>query len=179
MEKAKALLAQVWPPALIMGAFALYLYMDPGPGQPQPVANVTCLFTAQEGQARIKLGQYTAPLSRVEIEGQANASTRDWLHDFDGTAFYSFDEQPLKASVRGRLYMGKDMNIDAVLFTVEDGGFGKGGLNLYTLDKEGQLNSEGETQVYAYTSVDFKMLHPMNSACTATRYEAKSWWPFS
>ena len=65
------------------------------------VAKLDCVFKARADQAPIRLGEYTAPLRSLQLEGELSDPFEDTLYDFEGTARYAIEGKTLTAPTRG------------------------------------------------------------------------------
>ncbi|MBB3033640.1 hypothetical protein [Alteriqipengyuania lutimaris] len=130
------------------------------------VASLDCIFEARADQAPIRLGEYSAPLHSLRLEGDLSDPFEDTLFNFEGTARYKIDGKSITAPVRGSVFLDDSLHPKGLIMTVEDRKFARNdGLSIITLDDEGTLDYS-EDLAFAFVRPEFKLSHPMAMGCS-------------
>ena len=150
-----------------ISGFALTTFSDPD-SEPEP--NVSCTFNANPDQAPIKLGSLTAPINSFTLSGYLDDPFEDRLYDLRGKAALKIDGVDSNPNVRGSMFLNDQKEVIGLLVYVEDAGFGRDGLKVFTLDESGVLDYNS-TEALAFVSKEFKFAHPLGYSCTVDREE--------
>lgn len=150
-----------------IGGFALATFLD-ADSEPEP--NISCTFNADPNQAPIKLGSLTAPIKSFKLSGYLDDPFEDRLYDFQGKAVLEIDGIDRNPNVRGSMFLNGQKEVIGLLIYVEDAGFGRDGLKVFTLDESGVLDYNS-TEAQAFVNEEFKFAHPLGYTCTVDREE--------